>query len=340
MKRSPQAKLEKNTKRQKTLSGKNVIKNDKNTFLTTDEPTFTVSDEEFEFADNFFTKQHFSLTRNWDIKCLLPWHTPITKLSKKVSGLQHSFIELNDKIICLANSKVDKKAILGKGAGGCVKLGLLPSDQPVAVKKIKSSNLTNEFEALILQSQNMLIGEMYNQYCQTLVMEYIEGVDLSDCLKNLTQSQKLIVAIKCCEAVLELHSKNIVHCDLKPRNIRIKMDEDDISVRLIDFGGSFILEEGMTEKIAKKGFGTKGYTAPEVRFKDKSGKKHMGFASDIYSLGQMFLNDLNIKPELCQDMTKKIPQLRPSIEKVHARLVQSLENQMQPTKPHNRGRLT
>src|SRR5690242_5840571 len=121
MKRSPTKDLEKKSKHQKIQTGKKVIKKGKKFSFYEDDVAFHASDNEFETADNFFATQHFSLTRNWDISCLMPWHKPTEKLSKKTSGLNHSFIELNNNIICLANSSINKNAILGKGAGGSVK---------------------------------------------------------------------------------------------------------------------------------------------------------------------------------------------------------------------------
>lgn len=83
-----------------------------------------------------------------------------------------------------------------------------------------------------------------------LIQEYIRGYDLKTFLsfsKKHRQSVSFIVRcmIKVLEALEYLHSKNIVHCDLKPANILIETDEksnlkDDTnpSIRIIDLGNA------------------------------------------------------------------------------------------------------
>lgn len=83
-----------------------------------------------------------------------------------------------------------------------------------------------------------------------LIQEYISGYDLKTFLsfsKKHRQSVSFIVRcmIKVLEGLDYLHSKNIVHCDLKPANILIETDEKsklkdekNPSIRIIDLGNA------------------------------------------------------------------------------------------------------
>jgi len=66
---------------------------------------------------------------------------------------------------------------------------------------------------------------------------------------------QILVALK------HLHSKNIVHCDLKPENVLLSSDSDFPQVKLCDFGFSRIIgEKGFRKSVV----GTPAYLAPEV----------------------------------------------------------------------------
>lgn len=74
-----------------------------------------------------------------------------------------------------------------------------------------------------------------------------------------------------------LHSKKVVHCDIKPENILI---DNEGQVKLADFGLSIILE-GVESTTKETGIrGTAAYLAPEV-----AKEVGTGFAADIFSLG-------------------------------------------------------
>ena len=111
-----------------------------------------------------------------------------------------------------------------------------------------------------------------------LVMEYIDGISLSDLLRGKPGVQRCIeICIQVAEAVGFAHMHSIVHRDLKPSNILI--DRDNL-VRVTDFG----LALSIREPLPRRGdlSGTPYYMAPEqVR-----GETHLiDGRADIWALG-------------------------------------------------------
>ncbi len=70
---------------------------------------------------------------------------------------------------------------------------------------------------------------------QFIVMEYIEGVTLSEKIheKNLVVEDAVKYAIQIGEALCEAHDKGIIHRDIKPENIMINKKNQ---VKVMDFG--------------------------------------------------------------------------------------------------------
>lgn len=81
-----------------------------------------------------------------------------------------------------------------------------------------------------------------------------------------------------------MHSKNIVHIDLKLENIMITTSS---RVQLIDFGLSEVAPEGEDHYI-NKGKGSVEYAAPEILL----GEPYCGRAADVWTLGVMLYASL------------------------------------------------
>lgn len=94
-----------------------------------------------------------------------------------------------------------------------------------------------------------------------------------------------------------IHSRNIIHHDIKPSNIFISTDHDsNILVQLGDFGLACPLQQGHENKIV----GTPQYAAPE-QLKGKCDKR-----SDLYSLGVILLELLLcFKTDMERNLTVK-----------------------------------
>ncbi|CAM5154937.1 unnamed protein product [Natator depressus] len=98
-----------------------------------------------------------------------------------------------------------------------------------------------------------------------VVMERLHGDMLEMILSSETGRlpeplAKFLIA-QILSALRHLHTRNIVHCDLKPENVLLASDEPYPQVKLCDFGFARIIEESSFRRSV---VGTPAYLAPEV----------------------------------------------------------------------------
>ncbi len=166
-----------------------------------------------------------------------------------------------------------------------------PLDRTVAVKMLKMNIAQDvqfaqrfEREALFmasLQHENILhvIDFVKDHKTLSIVMEYIDGIDLYDLLERaprLPVEVAAIIALQVARALDYAHFRGIVHRDIKPANIILSFHGE---VKLMDFG--IARDETLTDLTeAGTGLGTPSYMSPEQILGDK-----LDFRSDLFSLG-------------------------------------------------------
>jgi serine/threonine-protein kinase len=103
-----------------------------------------------------------------------------------------------------------------------------------------------------------------------LVMEYLEGCDLSDELAKrgrIPVPEALDYILQACEALSEAHAVGIVHRDLKPGNLFLETRSDGSrNVKVLDFGVSkSVLDSAAQLKLTKTAslIGSPLYMSPE-----------------------------------------------------------------------------
>jgi len=114
-----------------------------------------------------------------------------------------------------------------------------------------------------------------------IAMELLEGDDLTNVLiggRHLSLEEKLDVVEGVAKGLAHAHDRDIVHRDIKPRNVFLC---DDGTVKLLDFGLAHIAFSTLTQ--AGQIIGTPFYMSPEQVLGEKASAR-----SDIFSLGSLF----------------------------------------------------
>lgn len=167
---------------------------------------------------------------------------------------------------------------------------------PQSVSQDKERLARFEREAKVLAQLNHpniagVYGLEQSGDTQALILELVEGNDLSVCLKRgpLPVEEVLDVCKQIAEALESAHEKGIIHRDLKPANIKMTSDG---RIKVLDFGlAKAVIAESnpsdadsptITAEYTLPGtlLGTAGYMSPE-QAKGKAVDKR----SDIWSFG-------------------------------------------------------
>lgn len=180
---------------------------------------------------------------------------------------------------------------LSRGTFGVVYTGHVPGIyEKVVIKdiEIREQNSVFEWKREIETMGRVrspyvveIIGYSSSQNFLTIVMEYMPKGSLYDLLhikkEKISLIQTLRMARHCALGLEHLHSKGIIHRDVKSMNILVG---NDYSCKLTDFGNAKILDYENNLCINTANSGTPLWMAPEV----KEGKDY-SFSADIYSLG-------------------------------------------------------
>ncbi|XP_075264624.1 RAF proto-oncogene serine/threonine-protein kinase-like isoform X5 [Convolutriloba macropyga] len=282
----------------------------------------------------------------------------------------------NNEIWAIPSSELETKERIGSGSFGTVYKGHYHGN--VAIKKLNLTNPTKEQlscfenEVLLLKKcrhANILLfyGFTTDAYL-AIVTQWCEGKSLywhihvedsENPERFLTNYEKLSIAKQTAQGMSYLHSKTIIHRDLKSNNIFLL---DDYTVKIGDFGLATLKSKwnttGSTQE--RQPTGSILWMAPEVLM--FSSDTPYSYKSDVYSFGivlfELFSGNLPynglcrdviiymvgkgfLKPDLsqCQDDTpadlkqlliecvQKKPDDRPLFPEIHTQLQQLLDAQ-------------
>ena len=188
--------------------------------------------------------------------------------------------------------------LIGQGGFAKVNLGLnILTGRVVAIKsfnktiKTKNGNKINMNKILYeinlmrkLNHQNItkILETFEDEQFYFIIMEYINGGNLLSYVKKRRKLSEKVAKFIFRQIILgikHIHSKLIVHRDIKLENILIDMNNN---IKICDFGIGIILS---SENQTLHGIcGTPMYIAPEIILSTKE-KGYLGFPVDIWSAG-------------------------------------------------------
>lgn len=284
-----------------------------------------------DIHDLFHSQSHNTLCKNSNrIKSI--WGVKYRLLNKLGSGHFGTVYLSQDTKASLSNDCEKFKVIK------FISLDDIMLDESIdAVKEAKL--LSNLFCPYIISFYDSFMEDSI--FC--IVTEYCEGGDLDILIKQHQKSQQLFSKATILDWLVQLalalkyiHQRNIIHRDLKTRNIFLKHNR----IKLGDFGVSRIMKS--SNEYAKTFTGTPYYMSPEVLKQEE-----YSFKSDIWSLGCIFYELLMLErpyksdsmmslflriveddvpqlpnsfpPELCKlsmMMLEKDPKKRPSAQEI------------------------
>ncbi|MCL2724348.1 MAG: protein kinase [Polyangiaceae bacterium] len=143
-----------------------------------------------------------------------------------------------------------------------------------------AARLKNEHVARVYDVGTLETGHPY------IVMEYLEGTDLAEMLKQrgaLPVTEAVTYVLQACEALTEAHACGIIHRDIKPANLFVTRGANGAPlVKVLDFGVSKSLGsnvEDMTHTSAM--LGSPRFMSPEQMLDARA----VDPRSDVWSLG-------------------------------------------------------
>lgn len=204
----------------------------------------------------------------------------------------------------------DVERVVGCGAFGAVYFAKDPTKpgRDVALKEFFSARHPREQQMLkdlferervvgVQASPHPLMPTFYEAFTFDghfyIAQEFIEGTTLDEIIRKRSPIQRewcVKWTVSLCDALAYLHSRGIIHHDLKPANIRITPQGH---LALLDFGAAQYFGKGHENQKPTEMYGTEGYLPPEL---DADGRWVADVRTDIFALGCIIYEMISGEP--------------------------------------------
>ena len=207
---------------------------------------------------------------------------------------------LTEGMVIAERYRIEK--VLGRGAMGSVYEAIqLSVDRRVAIKTLQKK-LLNEYRLVqrfyrearaasqldhpnVVQTYDFGIDPETN--VPYIAMEYLDGYELTDLIDErhaLPEEETCAILGQVAAGLVEAHDKGVIHRDLKPQNIRVRVLSDgDLQAKVLDFGIAKVVrgqEDSGTLTGTGMTVGTPPYMSPEQILGEGVDAR-----ADLYSLG-------------------------------------------------------
>ncbi|XP_071282009.1 serine/threonine-protein kinase PAK 3-like [Agelaius tricolor] len=211
---------------------------------------------------------------------------------------------------------------IGKGGFGTVCMAVeTATGEEVAIKKISllqesgSELCLNEIQVMRGNKHANLVNYVDSYLLDEelwLVMEFMDGGSLHDVIRETRLAEGEIAAVsrECLQGLDFLHSKQVIHRDVKSHNILLRLDG---SVKLADFGLAAQLTAEQSKR--RSAVGTTYWMAPEIFTRKLYGPK-----VDIWSFGIVGIEMVEGAPPYRMKTSRTVQELissggRPKLQK-------------------------
>ncbi|MCD8006845.1 MAG: Stk1 family PASTA domain-containing Ser/Thr kinase [Oscillospiraceae bacterium] len=185
--------------------------------------------------------------------------------------------------------------LIGVGGMSDVYKGIdIMENRTVAVKILKREFAENEEFVRYFRNESRAIAVLshpnivkifdvgYEHDLQYIVMEYINGITLKECIeqKGMLQWRECVhYTIQILRALQLAHDRGIIHRDIKPQNVMLLADG---TIKVMDFGIACFSRQNAAGTNTERTMGSVHYVSPEQARGERTDER-----GDLYSVGVM-----------------------------------------------------
>ncbi|MFN3242818.1 MAG: WD40 repeat domain-containing serine/threonine protein kinase [Planctomycetota bacterium] len=193
------------------------------------------------------------------------------------------------------------ESLLGEGGFGTVYRALQhePVRRVVALKVLHPLRLDERskwrFQAerqVLARMQHPFIAQIFDagstdEGLHYFAMEFVDGEPITAWCDRfrLSLDDRVALFLKVCAAVQHAHQRGVVHRDLTPNNVMVKLEDGEPTPKVIDFGVAKVLEDADGKSLVTRDgamIGTPGYMSPE-----QAAGEPVDTRADVYALGAL-----------------------------------------------------